>query len=586
MKKLILFLTTTFFICLLHAQVVVTKMLTQNLVEPNGITALQPRFTWIMDATARNTRQLAYQIEVKNGKEVVWNSGRVNSDSSVMVVYKGNTLTSNTTYTWHVKVWDQNNVSPVWSKEASFSTGYFNTNDWKAQWIMPGFEEAQNRPSPLFRKQFNAVKKIKSAVVFITSHGMYEASINGKRVGDAYLTPGWTSYNKRLQYQRYDVTNLVSTGQNVVGVTLGNGWYRGIIGFSNNKNTYGSDIALLFQMHITYTDGTTALVISDDTWKSSVGSITYSEIYNGETIDARLEQNGWNTVSFNDSNWSGVKVGNFGYANLISTENELVKMQEKLTAKTVIVTPKKETVLDFGQNLSGWVSFKVKGKKGDTITIYHAEVLDKNGNFYTDNLRAAKAQTTYVLKGDGEEVFEPHFTWQGFRYIKVVGYPGDLVKENFTANVLHSDMQSIGTFTSSNTLINQLQHNIEWGQKGNFLDVPTDCPQRDERLGWTGDAQVFSRTAAFNKNVHPFFAKWLKDLEADQIEGRVPHVIPNVLGKGNVNSAGWSDVATIIPWNMYLAYGDTKILADKYNSMKAYVESVRTVANNNLWKNG
>ena len=586
MKKLILFLTTTFFICLLHAQVVVTKMLTQNLVEPNGITALQPRFTWIMDATARNTRQLAYQIEVKNGKEVVWNSGRVNSDSSVMVIYKGNTLISNTTYTWHVKVWDQNNVSPAWSKEASFSTGYFNTNDWKAQWIMPGFEEAQNRPSPLFRKQFNAVKKIKSAVVFITSHGMYEASINGKRVGDAYLTPGWTSYNKRLQYQRYDVTNLVSTGQNVVGVTLGNGWYRGIIGFSNNKNTYGADIALLFQMHITYTDGTTALVISDDTWKSSVGSITYSEIYNGETIDARLEQNGWNTVSFNDSNWSGVKVGNFGYANLISTENELVKMQEKLTAKTVIVTPKKETVLDFGQNLSGWVSFKVKGKKGDTITIYHAEVLDKNGNFYTDNLRAAKAQTTYVLKGDGEEVFEPHFTWQGFRYIKVVGYPGDLVKENFTANVLHSDMQSIGTFTSSNTLINQLQHNIEWGQKGNFLDVPTDCPQRDERLGWTGDAQVFSRTAAFNKNVHPFFAKWLKDLEADQIEGRVPHVIPNVLGKGNVNSAGWSDVATIIPWNMYLAYGDTKILADQYNSMKAYVESVRAVANNNLWNNG
>ena len=586
MNKILLSVAGLLFTGLLQAQVTVVKLLTENQVHPSGVTALNPRFTWVLEATNRNTKQIAYQLEVTSGKKVVWNSGRINNDSSVLVHYKGSPLLSNTVYNWKVKVWDKEGVEPAWSKLGDFSTGLLQELDWKAQWITPGFEESPTRPSPIFRKEFDANKKIKSATAFITAHGMYEASINGKRVGDAYLTPGWTSYNKRLQYQCYDVTNLLQSGKNVVGVTLGSGWYRGIIGFSNNKNTYGSDIALLFQMHITFMDGSTAMVLSDGSWKSSTGSITYAEIYNGETIDARLEQTGWNTVSFNDIKWSPVKVANFGYANLITTQNEPVKKHEKLTVQKIFTTPKGEQVLDFGQNLSGWVVMKVKGKRGDTITLYHAEVLDKKGNFYTDNLRGAKAQTVYVLKGDEEEIFEPHFTWQGFRYVRVVGYPGAIVPSNFEAHVLYSDMQSIGTFTSSNTLINQLQHNIEWGQKGNFLDIPTDCPQRDERLGWTGDAQVFSRTAAFNKNVHNFFAKWLKDLEADQIEGRVPHVIPNVLGKGNVNSAGWSDVATIIPWNMYLAYGDAQILKDQYASMKAYVESLRAVANNNLWNNG
>ena len=586
MNKILLPVVGLLFSSLIQAQVSVIKLLTENQEYPSGLTASYPRFTWVLEAAKRNTKQIAYQLEVTSGKKVVWNSGRINNDSSVLVHYKGSPLLSNTIYNWKVKVWDKEGVEPAWSKLGNFSTGLLQELDWKAQWITPGFEESAIRPSPLFRKEFDANKKVKSATAFITSHGMYEASINGKRVGDAYLTPGWTSYNKRLQYQRYDVTDLLQTGKNVIGVTLGSGWYRGIIGFSDNKNTYGSDIALLFQMHVTFTDGTTAIVLSDGSWKSSTGSITYSEIYNGETIDARLEQSGWNTVSFNDSKWSQVNVANFGYANLISTQNECVKKQEKLTVQKIFTTPKGEQVLDFGQNLSGWVVMKVKGKKGDTITLYHAEVLDKKGNFYTDNLRGAKAQTIYVLKGGEEEIFEPHFTWQGFRYVRVVGYPGVIVPSNFEAHVLHSDMPTIGTFTSSNSLINQLQHNIEWGQKGNFLDIPTDCPQRDERLGWTGDAQVFSRTAAFNKNVHNFFAKWLKDLEADQIDGRVPHVIPNVLGKGNVNSAGWSDVATIIPWNMYLAYGDVQILKDQYASMKAYVESLRAVANNNLWNNG
>jgi len=243
-------------------------------------------------------------------------------------------------------------------------------------------------------------------------------------------------------------------------------------------------------------------------------------------------------------------------------------------------------VIDFGQNLVGRIRMKVSGKSGEKVVLSHAEVLDRAGNFYIENLRSAKAQDTYILKGEGEETYEPLFTWHGFRYLKVEGYPGELKPENFTAVVLYSDMQPTGTFVTSDSLVNQLQHNIQWGQKGNFLDVPTDCPQRDERLGWSGDAQVFSRTASFNMNVNSFFAKWLKDLEADQVDGKVPHVIPNVLGAGSVNSAGWADVATIVPWNMYLNYGDRQLLQQQYGSMKAYVESIRKTAVNDLWNSG
>ena len=258
-------------------------------------------------------------------------------------------------------------------------------------------------------------------------------------------------------------------------------------------------------------------IVSDESWKSSTGSIMYVEIYNGETVDATKEKTGWCNAGYNDANWSGVTVKDHSKSILVATQNEPVKKHETFQPVKIFTTPKGEKVIDFGQNLVGWEIMKVKGNAGDKITISHAEVLDKEGNFYTENLRAAKAQSTYILKGGNEETFEPHFTFYGFRYIKIEGYPGEIKPENFSAVALYSDMQPTGTFSCSNQLINQLQHNIQWGQKGNFLDVPTDCPQRDERLGWTGDAQVFSRTATFNMNVNNFFAKWLKDVAADQI---------------------------------------------------------------------
>ncbi len=289
--------------------------------------------------------------------------------------------------------------------------------------------------------------------------------------------------------------------------------------------------------------------------------------------------------------WSGVKVGDFPKDILVATYNEPVRKHEVFKPVKIFTTPKGEKVIDFGQNLVGWVQMKVTGNAGDKITISHAEVIDKAGNFYTDNLRTARSQDVYILKGGGEETFEPQFTWQGFRFIKIEGYPGDLKPENFTAIALYSDMAPTGTFSCSNALINQLQHNIQWGQKGNFLDVPTDCPQRDERLGWTGDAQVFSRTASYNMNVHNFFTKWLKDVAADQYEsGSVPFVIPNVIAQGLKTgpgaSTGWADVSTIIPWNMYLAYGDKRILENQYSSMKAWVDYMQHQSKNDLWNTG
>jgi len=586
MKKLIL-ITSLLLICMTAiSQVKVTSLLTENKFNPIGIDIAIPRFSWAIESAKRNTSQTAYEIKITEGKKLVWSSEKVSSSQSVMIDYAGLKLSSNTKYIWQVRVWDNQGAASQWSSSNSFQTALFSVSDWKAKWIVPGFGEASNRPSPIFRKQFASSKKVVSAIANITAHGMYEAQINGQRVGDAYLTPGWTSYATRLQYQTYDVTNLMKTGLNAIGVSLGSGWYRGIIGFSNNKDFYGKDIALLFQLNITYSDGSKEVVISDDSWKANTGSIEYSEIYNGETVDARKEKVGWATTNFNDEAWLPAKLASFDKVNLIATQNELVKKHEVFKPIKIFTTPKGEKVIDFGQNLVGWVVMKAKGNEGDKITLSHAEVLDKVGNFYTENLRAAKAQNTYVLSGMGVETFEPHFTWQGFRYLRIEGYPGEITADNFYAVALYSDMKTTGDFTSSNTLVNQLQHNIQWGQKGNFLDVPTDCPQRDERLGWTGDAQVFSRTATFNMNVHSFFAKWLKDLAADQKEGKVPFVVPNVIGADALNSTGWADVATIIPWNLYIAYGDKKILADQYASMKAYVESINKVAKDDLWNSG
>jgi alpha-L-rhamnosidase len=588
-KQILLFVAFNVFITTAFAQTTVQDLLTENKTNPIGIDTYIPRFSWQLKNDGRNISQIAYELKlIAPTKTGNWNSGKVSSNQSVHIAYSGPALESNTKYQWQVRVWDQTNKPSNWSTPANFQMGLLKIEDWTAKWIEPGYKENEIlRPSPLFRKSFNNSKKIQSATIYITSHGLYEAHINGKRVGDAYLTPGWTAYQKRLQYQAYDVTNLLQTGKNSIAVSLGSGWYRGIIGFANNKNVYGNDIALLLQLQIVYSDGTKEHIVTDASWKSGIGAIRSAEIYNGETIDARQEKAGWKMADYNDEDWSSVIVGKQSMNNLIATENELVKKHEVFHPAKIFTTPKGEKVIDFGQNLVGWVTMKVQGNSGDKITISHAEVLDKEGNFYTENLRAAACKNTYILKGGEEEIFEPHFTWQGFRYAKIEGYPGDLNSENFSAVALYSDMPQTGSFNTSNDLINQLQHNIQWGQNGNFLDVPTDCPQRDERLGWTGDAQAFSRTASFNRNVNSFFSKWMKDVAADQLpNGSVPFVIPNILGANSAGATGWADVATIIPWNMYLAYGDKRILEQQYASMKSWLGYMQAESKNDLWNTG
>jgi alpha-L-rhamnosidase len=490
---------------------------------------------------------------------------------------------------WQVRAWDNKNQVSQWSEPASWEMGILEPEAWKASWITIKSESAEKKSEPCqyFRKDFNTNKKIKSARVYVTSLGLYQLFLNGKKVGNDLFTPGWTSYNKRLQYQVYDITGQLKEGTNAVGMILGDGWYRGRLTWSGDKrNLYGDKLAALLQMQVTYTDGSKELLIStDNSWKAATGPILFSDIYDGETYDSRLELTGWTLPGFDDKKWEPVATIEHSKTILVASQSDPVKAIQELKPVKIITTPKGEKVFDLGQNMVGWVRLKVKGEKGTSVTLKFAEVLDKQGNFYTENLRSAKCTDVYILKGTGEEVYEPHFTFHGFRFVKIEGLSTSPTLDQITGIVIHTDMKPTGNFECSNPLINQLQHNIQWGQKGNFLDVPTDCPQRDERLGWTGDAQVFSRTASFNFNTAPFYTKWMKDFAADQnSKGRVPHVIPDVLD-GDGGSTAWADASVIIPWNTYLTFGDKRILETQYPSMKAWVEYMISRSGDDLlWK--
>jgi alpha-L-rhamnosidase len=580
-----------------HPVLVAGHLRVEHFENPLGIGTTSPRLSWRLSGEGRGLMQIAYHVRVARsisdlqaGRSLVWDSSRVSSGESALRPYTGPPLLSRTRYFWHVRVWDAANHVSDWSEPAWWEMGLLKPTEWTATWIEPNEkgDTAGPLPSPYFRRVFQLRAGVRSARVYVTSHGLYELHINGRRVGEDVLTPGWTSYRKRLQYQTYDVTNLLQSGDNAIGAILGSGWYRGQIGFEDHRNHYGDQVGLLAQLEVTYGDGRRETVSSDDKWTWTTGPILASEIYGGETYDARLEHAGWDTPGFAEHGWRRVSTAQYALDNLVAPDGPPVRRIEQIKPREIRSAPSGSTIVDLGQNMVGWVRLSVNGPAGTTITLRHAEVLDDDGSLYTENLRGAAQQVIYTLKGGGTEVFEPHFTFQGFRFVAVDGYPGSLTSDSITGVVVHSAIAPSSEFSTSESLVNQLHHNIIWGQKGNFVDVPTDCPQRDERLGWTGDAQAFSSTAAFNMDVAGFFTKWLKDVAADQYDnGSVPFVVPDVLTRPEsaaAGSAGWADAAVIIPWNMYLSYGDRRFLENQYESMKKWVEYMRRRAGDDyIW---
>lgn len=538
---------------------------------PIGLTEKAPRFSWKIESDEKDTVQTSYEIKVtdENGK-LVWDSGKKISDQSVLISYEGEALAGETFYSVEVTVAD--NHGNVESVEGSFETGIFNQTEFKAQMITSDFSEDETA-CPIFGKTFAIDKKVKKARLYATAHGVYEVTLNGQTVGDYRMAPGWTSYHNRLQYQIYDVTEQLAE-ENEIAITVGNGWYKGILGFYCQPNQYGTQVGAFAELHVEYEDGSKEVIATDETWSVKTGEIRYSEIYMGETIDTDAPE-------ITEGN---VVVKDFDKAVLTAQENEPVRITEKIVGKELIVTPKGEKLVDFGQIVTGVVEAHVKGEKGQKIVLRHAEVLDKDGNFYPETLRQAKSIDTFICNGE-EQIFRPHFTFHGFRYICVEGME-EFTADQFIACVTHSDMEKTGDFHCSNKKVNQLQSNITWSQRDNFLDIPTDCPQRDERLGWTGDAQVFSWTAAFNRNTALFYKKWMRDVAAESsLEKGVPHVVPDILD--SYSSSAWSDVAVIVPWVVYQIYGDKGILEENWKCMHEWVDYIKNnCGENGLWQSG
>lgn len=417
-----------------------------------------------------------------------------------------------------------------------------------------------------FYKKIALSGKVKKAALGASAMGLYLVRINGKRITDSLLNPGWTSYHVRTQYQTYDVTAFLGGKSAEISVTAAEGWAVGDLTWKGRHHVFSDTVSVIAWLDVEYADGREEHFATDDTWGVRTSKILYSEIYHGETVDptARIKKLG-------TAELSRVKT------KLIPQVGELIHEHERIAPKEFIITPKGERVIDFGQNMTGYVEVRIKGERGGRIVMTHAEVLDAEGNFYNENLRSARSRNEYILSG-GEDVFKPTFSFQGFRYIRLDEYPFEEVDLNcFTAVAVYSDMERTGFFSCGNAKVNQLYHNVLWGQRSNYLDVPTDCPQRDERLGWTGDAQVFCRAGAYNFGVHDFFRKWLGDMAAEQSlrnDGGVPIVVPDALQRGAVCCA-WGDAAGIIPWEVYLAYGDKKMLAEHFPMMKKWVEYIR-----------
>jgi alpha-L-rhamnosidase len=579
----------------------VRELRSEYRTNPQGMDSQFPRLSWVIESIQRGEKQTAYQVLVAStpellaeGKGDLWDSGKVASDRQNQLEYAGKSLKSRMSCYWKVRIWDKGGKASAWSRPAWWTMGLLQPGDWKAKWIGVNQKAAAGALTPsnsesttdwakprYLRKSFTLDRTVRRATVYATALGLYELRLNGQRVGDHLLAPEWTDYHKHVQYQTYDVTSLMRNGPNALAAILGNGWYSGGWQHWDPKLevNYGTEPFLLAQLEIEFTDRSRQMIVSDDNWRGTTdGPLQFAGIYEGVTYDARLEMPGWDAPGFNDAKWSAVTThqagDDFKVGRLVWQRNEPIRAAQELKPVAITAPHPGVYVFAFAQNMVGWCRFKARGKVGETVELQHGEMRNPDGTVFTGNLCVVskhRAQLDrYTFRLNGMETFEPRFTYHGFQYVEVRGLKEKPALDSLTGVVFHSACPEVGQFASSDPLLNRLALNILWSQRGNYMGIPTDCPQRNERCGYTGDAQFFIRAAVYNMDIAAFFNKWLVDVcEDSQLPGgwfadHAPFFCP----KGGGPNIGWTDGGIICPYEIYRTYGDTRVIRDHYAAMK------------------
>ena len=558
----------------------------EYLEAPLGIDVQRPRLSWQVDDTRRGAVQEAYEIAVASSVDAlpsgddseanVWSTGRVASSDNAFIEYAGPALSPRTTYHWRVRTWDTNGEPSPWSDPAWWETGLLTSDGFNGQWLVPPHDDTSElyTQCPYFRRSFTILSKPRRVRLYVAARGIAQCFVNGQPVTKNRFDPGCSDFNKRARYRTYDVTGLVNSGDNAVGAILANGWYCGLYNRGDGRDTGGRTPQLLAQLIIDYDDGSTDTIMTDDSWRMTMGGPHVSgDFYLGETYDARRELHGWSASGFDDTAWTAPRMQACDGLPISAHPGPPVRNTRQLTPVDVTRAPNGSYLFDMGQNMVGVVQLRVEAPEGTTITLRHAEILEPDGNIYTTNLRGAISVDKYTCRGGGVETYEPMFTFHGFRYVELSGWPdaaGAPPVDTVTGRVMHSDLPMTSMFECSHPMVNQLQSNIVWCQRGNYLELPTDCPQRDERMGWLGDAQVFVRTGCFNMDSGAFYTKWLEDIRDAQCDdGAYTDTVP--LGYQAAHSAAWVEAGVICPWTIYLCYGDRRILEEHYESMLRFM---------------
>ena len=569
---------------------VATRLRCAHLENPLAVECDRVRFSWWLEGEGVGRRQSAYQLSVDRvhpeGHVTVWDSGCVPGEGTTDVAYGGAPLCEGASYRWRVRAWDENGAVGPWSECAIFETALA-PDAWRGKFIGLGLGAGHFdvpagdglvdpvtlalAPAPYLRRAFELHGQVTRARLYVSALGTYDLSVNGNAVSDAVLAPGWTDYDQRLLYQAYDVTSLLEPGSNVIAAIVADGWACSFYGFDGRRRGahYAQTPQLLAQLMVDRADGSSEVVASDETWRTSTGAVSHADLLMGERRNFRNEPVGWRLPDFDDSDWCPPRCYRHGTA-LIADPGPPVRPHECLPAVRVEVLADGTAIADFGQNLAGWVEIQTEHRTEPEIVVRHGEVCDASGRVYVENLRTARQVDSYALSGDGE-LLAPRFTFHGFRYAEITGLGADAARATITARVVHSDIPQTGRFECSSPMVTQLHGNIDWGQRSNFISVPTDCPQRDERLGWLGDAQVFVQTASYNRDVAAFFSKWMDDVVDAQLpNGAFSDFAPR-LNHDWAGAPAWADAGVIVPWTMYKMYGDRALLERHYEAMAAWL---------------